>query len=498
MPQQIDELQLKIGSDASAAIRQLGDLSAALDKAATAASGLASANSALSGFGQELTKIQNVNINDTIKSLRRLSKIDLKNISSITPQLDSLSTAVKGMGSVDASITKFVSGLARLSNAGFKTGQSAMGLQRLTPELQKAVSAFQGIGQIDDSVNSFVSSLGKLASAGSKVEQTANNMPQLTTSVVDFLTAMSNAPAINTNIANTIQGLGNLAQAGSKAGSTMNHLASGNKNANAVITMLGKSAHATADAFKKLASAALSFTGKGISAIGSFFGQLGLIPTHTQNVNGLALSFGNLFRAVVPFYGLRGVFDWMKGALETGSGIVEVENVVNTMFGDLKNGYENISGYVYKWAEGTIDAFGVSELAARQYAGKLMAMFTSSGFDASEGMRDQAAKMSMRLVEQAGDIASFYDISVDEAMTKIQAGIAGMNRPLRSLGVNMSVANLQAFALTKGITTQWKELDQATQQWLRYEYILDATQYAMGDFASTSGRESAPCYREVA
>ena len=171
MPQQIDELQLKIGSDASAAIRQLGDLSAALDKAATAASGLASANSALSGFGQELTKIQNVNINDTIKSLRRLSKIDSKNIASITPQLDGLATSIKGMGSVDASITKFVSGLARLSNAGFKTGQSAMGLQRLTPELQKTVAAFQGVGQIDDSVNSFVSSLGKLASAGSKLSR---------------------------------------------------------------------------------------------------------------------------------------------------------------------------------------------------------------------------------------------------------------------------------------------------------------------------------------
>lgn len=440
---------------------------------------------AISSLNQ--SNLSNTGIKEFADAMRRLATADLSKFD--TGTFKAISDTVKDlakMGDVSNGVNRFVSALARLANAGSKTALTADGLKLLTPELKTAVTTFQGVGKMDETINSFVSSLAQMANAGEKAGKTAAELPKLTTAVSDFLTAMSNAPAINTNVANTIQGLGNLAQAGSKAGATMNHLASGNKNTNSVLTMLGKSAHATADAFKKLASAALSFTGKGISAIGSFFGQLGLIPTHTQNVNGLALSFGNLFRAVVPFYGLRGVFDWMKGALETGSGIVEVENVVNTMFGDLKNGYEDLSGYVYKWAEGTIDAFGVSELAARQYAGKLMAMFTSSGFDASEGMRDQAAKMTMSLVERAGDIASFYDIGVDEAMTKIQAGIAGMNRPLRSLGVNLSVANLQTFALTKGITTQWKELDQATQQWLRYEYILEATKYAQGDFTKTS------------
>ena len=127
-----------------------------------------------------------------------------------------------------------------------------------------------------------------------------------------------------------------------------------------------------------------------------------------------------------------------------------------------------------------------------------MAMFNSSGFDITEGMRDSAAKMSTDLVERAGDIASFYDISVDEAMTKMQAGLAGMTRPLRSLGINMSVANMQAYALSQGITTSWKEMDQASQMALRYQYMLHATQYASGDFERTQGKMCAPCYREVA
>ena len=101
-------------------------------------------------------------------------------------------------------------------------------------------------------------------------------------------------------------------------------------------------------------------------------------------------------------------------------------------------------------------------------------------------MRDSAAQMTTDLIERAGDIASFYDITVDEAMTKITSGLAGMSRPLRSLGVNMSVANMQAFALSQGINTSWKEMDQASQMALRYQYILHATQYAEGDFQRTS------------
>ena len=230
----------------------------------------------------------------------------------------------------------------------------------------------------------------------------------------------------------------------------------------------------------------LQLGGQGASALGNFMGKLGLIPRHTTNVNNMALSFGNLLRAVLPFVGLRGVFGWLKESVDLGSSIVEIQNVIDTAFGSLRKGYEDISGYIYKWSKSTIDAFGVSEIAALRYAGRLQSIFNSSGFDVTEGMRDSAAKMTTDLIERAGDIASFYDINVDEAMTKIISGLAGMSRPLRSLGVNMSVANLQAFALSKGIETSWKEMDQATQMALRYQYILNGTQYAENDFQRTS------------
>ena len=351
---------------------------------------------------------------------------------------------------------------------------------------QVAQSAGQIQGLSGSNISSLMSSISQLANAGSKAKTSAKGIADLTTAVTGFMQAMSNAPAINANVAQTIVGLGNLAQAGAKTGRVLNNLSSGGGGDKAFFGMMKNSANTTVNAFKKLGSAAIDLGGRGASSLGNFLGKLGLIPGYTANVNRMAISFGNLLRAVLPFYGLSGVFNWLKDAVMTGASIVEVENVVDTMFGDLRNGYENISGYIYKWAESTIDAFGVSELAARQYAGRLMAMFNSSGFDLTEGMRDSAAKMSMDLIERSGDIASFYDITVDEAMTKIQAGLAGMNRPLRSLGVNLSVANLEAFALSKGITQSWQSMDQATQMALRYEYIMNATKYAMGDFSRTA------------
>ena len=236
---------------------------------------------------------------------------------------------------------------------------------------------------------------------------------------------------------------------------------------------------------KSLFNWSLKLGKQGASALGSFMAKLGLIPGHTANVNRMALSFGNLLRTILPFVGLRGVFGWLKESVELGSSIVEIQNVIDTAFGDLKKGYDSVAGHIYNWSKTTMDAFGVSEIAALRYAGRLQSIFNSSGFDVSERMRNSASQMTTDLIERAGDIASFYDITVDEAMTKMQSGLVGMSRPLRSLGVNLSVANLQAFALSQGITTSWKSMDQATQMALRYQYILNATQYAAGDFQKT-------------
>ena len=447
--------------------------------------------------------IKDSGIEKFTNSLHRLVSTDTSKFD--VSVLNAIAAAIKDMasiGDVSKGLNSFVGSLARLANAGDKTEKTADGMKKLTPELKNAVTTITSLGAVDATLTSFIASLSKLASAGDKTATTADNLKKLSDAVVEFLNALSGAPEINDNIANTIQGLGNLAAAGNATGKAMNSVlnggGSGSGGGGFARSGINTFVQSTTSAMKGLLSVSLQLGKQGASALGDFLAKLRLIPSQATAIDRTAITFGNLLRAVLPFYGIRGLFEWGKEALEAGSSIVELENVIDTSFGSLKKGYEDISGYVYKWAQSTIDAFGVSQIAAEKYAGRLMAMFNSSGFDVTEGMRDSAAKMSTELIERAGDIASFYDITVDEAMTKVQAGLAGMNRPLRSLGVNMTVANLEAFALSQGITTAWKSMDQATQMALRYQYILHATEYAEGDFARTSGKRCAPCCCEAA
>lgn len=158
-------------------------------------------------------------------------------------------------------------------------------------------------------------------------------------------------------------------------------------------------------------------------------------------------------------------------AIEYASDLTEVQNVVDTVFGD--------NSAVDEWSKHTLDAFGLNELSAKKFAGTMGAMLTSSGIEEAEAM-------SMKLAEIAGDMASFYNLDAEEAFNKIRSGISGETEPLKQLGINMSVANLEAYALSQGIETSYNEMDQATQTMLRYSYLIDATANAQGDFAKTS------------
>lgn len=546
--QKIDELQINIGSDATRAIDQLNNLSAALTLTAASASRLARATSSLDGFtnaiarlastdaktaasnirtlnsalgGKNLKskqisldisvngldqiekikdfampKVGTVNLKDTginsfINAMRRLASVDMSKFN--VDYLDKVTSAVYKISSVkgvDKTISSFVTALSKLASVGENTQKTADGLTDLTKKLRTMIKAMNLLGGVDTSITAFVAALAQLASAGVKTRFTGTALGTLADAVIDFINRINNAPEISDKVAQTIQGLGQLAASGQKFSIAWKNMGDSSGGGNWLANLV---ANSTITGLKTIGNdigwvlgKVLQLGGKGASALGRFLQMMRMIPGGASGINRTALSFGNLLRAVLPFYGIRGIFNWAKESFEAGSSIVELRNVIDTSFGSIINGYRDISGYIYKWSQGTVEAFGISEIAAQKYAGRLMSMFNSSGFDASEEMRNSAAKMTTDLVERAGDIASFYEITADEAMTKMQAALAGMTRPMRALGVNMNVANLEAFALEHGITQSWQSMDQATQMAVRYAYMLEKTRYAEGDFAATS------------
>lgn len=155
------------------------------------------------------------------------------------------------------------------------------------------------------------------------------------------------------------------------------------------------------------------------------------------------------------------------------SDLTEVQNVVDTTFGkDSKK--------INDWSSKALNAFGLSELQAKKFTGTMGAMLKSSGISSK-----YLVKMSEGLTGLSGDFASFYNLDHQEAFDKIRAGISGETEPLKQLGINMSVANLEAFAMSKGIKTSYQKMDQASQVLLRYNYLMEQSKDAQGDFAKT-------------
>lgn len=176
--------------------------------------------------------------------------------------------------------------------------------------------------------------------------------------------------------------------------------------------------------------------------------------------------------------GLREAWQMAKefamDSLSVASDLAEVQNVVDVTFGE---GASQINA----WAKSAKNAFGMGELKAKQFSGTMGAMLKSMGFTG-----DEAMGMSTNLVQLAGDMASFYNLDHETAFEKIRAGISGETEPLKQLGINMSVANLEAYAMSQGIDKAYESMTQAEQAALRYNYLISATADAAGDFNRTS------------
>ena len=180
-------------------------------------------------------------------------------------------------------------------------------------------------------------------------------------------------------------------------------------------------------------------------------------------------------KAIGSAFVTKQIIEFGKAAIGVASDLNEVQNVVDTTFGT--DGAIKIN----EWARNAAESFGESELQAKQFTSTLGAMFKSMGV----GQADME-EMSMSLAGLAGDMASFYNLDPTEAFEKLRSGISGETEPLKQLGINMSVVNLEAFAMAEGITKSYQEMTQAEQATLRYQYIMSATADAQGDFANTS------------
>lgn len=185
-------------------------------------------------------------------------------------------------------------------------------------------------------------------------------------------------------------------------------------------------------------------------------------------------AFSRMAKAIGLAALARKAFEQIKVGIDYASDLAEVQNVVDVTFG-------NSAQSINSWSRECLEAYGMNEVSAKRYAGTIGAMLKSSGMAS-----DAIVEMSQDMVGLAGDMASFYNLDLETAFEKIRSGVSGETEPLKQLGINMSVANLEAYALSQGIEKSYNEMSQAEQVMLRYNYLMSTTADAQGDFARTS------------
>lgn len=193
-----------------------------------------------------------------------------------------------------------------------------------------------------------------------------------------------------------------------------------------------------------------------------------------SSVDRMSGTFDKLGKVIASVFAIGAITKFTKSCLDLGSELTEVQNVVDVTFG-------NMNEKVNEFAKSAWKNIGLSETMAKQYMGNFGSMAKAMGFTTGE-----AEKMAETLTTLSGDVTSFFDTDPSVSYTKLKSVFTGETESLKELGVVMTQANLNQYALANGYGKTIDKMNQQEQVALRLAYVTQTLSAANGDFARTS------------
>nr|DAF63108.1 MAG TPA: minor tail protein [Siphoviridae sp. ct7yc1] len=391
------------------------------------------------------------NLQDKLRGLGdTLNSLNGASISNFASGMSQLATSLRSVSSIDTrTFSKIATNMEKLGNLDTaRLVSSASALKSMATEL----SGFANISKQSAEITQLTASISKLGSKSAGYA--ADNIRNLGSALKEVMTTLSNAPRVSNNIIQMTNALANLSQQGSKVGSASRSLITGFSNTT-------KSIKSTRSGFRGLAS-----------TIGKFYATYWMV-----------------MRAVGK----------IGSAVDLASQLTEVQNVVDTTFGDMASKVDDFT-------KTSIQDFGMSELTVKQISSRFQALGTSVGITSQQVANgtavankalmsqnntlykttDSMADMSLNLTRLAGDMASFYDVDQADVAKSLQSIFSGTIAPLRRYGLDLTQATLSEWAMKNGLDANIKSMTQAEKVLLRYNYVMANTQAAQGDFAKTA------------
>ena len=195
----------------------------------------------------------------------------------------------------------------------------------------------------------------------------------------------------------------------------------------------------------------------------------GLKKTASKGTAGVANAFKTLKKGIIAL----GIGKIIKDSISAGMDAIESDSLFETSLGSNADA-------VRAWSDEVATALGLNAIAVRKNTGTIFNMTSSMGLAEKD-----ALKMSKGISMLSEDMASFYNLSSEEAFNKLRAGITGEAEGLKSLGILVDENTIKQVAYSEGIAENGAELTQQQKVMARYVAILKQTGNAQGDLART-------------
>ena len=361
-----------------------------------------------------------------------LSTINVSGLNNLSVGVRNLGNSMQTMNNIKtADFTRLAKNLTSLNNVDVSK------LTNLSSNITKISAAFSGLSGLDKAAEQMGMIANGIKQLGYKsADKAITNIPLLASAMKKLMAELSTAPRVSQNLIDMTNALAKLARTGASSGKAANSLVS---------------------SFNRISKASSGM-------------KVGLLSA----VNGISAIRKSILQAMGIAGGFYAVIQGIKSAIDISSDLTEVQNVVDVTFGDYKSKIEDL-------AKVSIPELGMSELTAKQIGSRFQSMGTAMGF-----AQGKMADMSIELTRLAGDMASFYNVEQGDVAKSLQSIFTGETEPLRKYGLDLTNATIQEWAMKQGIDANVSSMTQMQKTALRYQYVLENTSAAQGDFIRTS------------
>lgn len=478
----IDSLQIEIQTSAASAGKQINTLTKSLEKLQNVVSidtkKLYGISSGLKSISLASASLNSRNITTLSTALGKISSVDGSKFKAIADSFQVFSEKMSSVSGFDTSgIIQAASAISKLG--GNYATKGIDNLLKMKDQLVQFIQGMNSVGALDFDTTGLENTIITINRLGGKMgTQATTNLPTLSAQIQNFVRQMNQIGSLsfdNTNLTELVTSIGKLGSVAS--GRAVNNIPLLADNLKYLFETLSKAPNVSQSIIEMTtALAKLAKTGASSGRAANSLGKS--LFSFSKSTGSAKKSAFSLARALGKFYAsywviVRGLSK-LKDAIDISSSLTEVENVVSTTFGKY-------SSLIEEFSKNSIQQYGMSELTAKQVSSRFQAMGTAMGFT-----QEKMANMSIELTKLTGDMASFYDVSQTDVARNLQAIFSGETEPLRKYGIDLTQATLKEWAMKKGLDADISSMTQAQKAMLRYQYVMENTAAAQGDFARTA------------